>query len=45
MAGGLPSVTVGAVVGSNGPMALLGVTDPRKWAVEEWVTDVVPHVA
>ncbi len=37
--------TVGALVGSNGPMTLLGVTDPRTWSVIDWVSDLVPHVA
>jgi hypothetical protein len=37
--------TVGALVGSNGPMTALGVTDPRTWPASSWVTDLVPHVA
>jgi hypothetical protein len=37
--------TVGALVASNGPMTLLGVTDPRTWSVIDWVSDLVPHVA
>lgn len=27
------------------PMAALGVTDPRTWPTESWVSDLVPHVA
>lgn len=34
-----------ALVGSNGPMTALGVTDPRTWSGVDWVSDVVPHVA
>ena len=34
-----------ALVGANGPMALLGITDPREWTATEWASDVVPHVA
>lgn len=34
-----------ALVGSNGPMTALGVTDPRSWSGTDWVSDVVPHVA
>ncbi|MDQ1664638.1 MAG: hypothetical protein QOH75_669, partial [Actinomycetota bacterium] len=34
-----------AMVGSNGPMAALGVTDPRTWSAGDWVADVVPHLA
>lgn len=39
------AATVGALVASNGPMTLLGITDPRKWALQDWVSDVVPHLA
>ena len=34
-----------AMVGSNGPMTLLGITDPRTWSASSWVSDVVPHLA
>jgi hypothetical protein len=37
--------TVGAMVGTSGPMTLLGVTDPRDWAAKSWVVDIVPHLA
>jgi len=37
--------TAGALAGSNGPMILLGVSDPRTWSTTDWVSDVVPHVA
>jgi len=33
------------LIGSNGPMAVLGVTDPRTWALNDWVADVIPHLA
>lgn len=39
------AATVGALIASNGPMTVLGVTDPRTWAMKDWVTDVVPHLA
>lgn len=39
------AATVGALLGSNGPMTLLGVTDPRTWPASSWAADVVPHVA
>jgi len=32
-------------VGTTGPMAALGVTDPRTWPADSWVSDLVPHVA
>lgn len=37
--------TLGALLGSNGPMTVLGITDPRSWAPADWASDVVPHVA
>ncbi len=39
------AAAVGALIGSNGPMTVLGVTDPRTWAIKDWVSDVIPHVA
>jgi hypothetical protein len=33
-----------ALVGANGPMAALGVTDPREWSSADWVSDLVPHL-
>nr|WP_232004163.1 hypothetical protein [Mycobacterium gordonae] len=36
--------TVGALVGTNGPMIALGVTDPRTWGVVGWVSDLIPHL-
>jgi hypothetical protein len=36
--------TAGALVGTNGPMMALGVTDPRTWRTVDWIADVVPHV-
>ncbi len=44
-AGGALLVAVGAMVGTNGPMFALQVTDPTSWSVADWVTDVVPHLA
>ncbi|MFD9003283.1 hypothetical protein ACFV0T_20290 [Streptomyces sp. NPDC059582] len=36
---------VGALIGTNGPMTVLGVTDARTWGLSGWVSDIVPHVA
>lgn len=36
--------TMAALVGANGPMAALGITDLRTWSLDAWVTDVVPHI-
>ncbi len=51
-AGGRPGIlagstaaTLGALVGTNGPMTALGITDPRTWPPSSWVSDVVPHLA
>jgi hypothetical protein len=47
-----PSVPVGAAVtgvaamaGSAGPMASLGVSDPRSWSAADWISDALPHLA
>jgi hypothetical protein len=29
----------------NGPMTVLGVTDPRTWSPADWAADVAPHLA
>jgi hypothetical protein len=34
-----------AIVVGNGPMTLLGVTDPRRWTPADWAADIVPHLA
>lgn len=39
------TLSLGALLGSNGPMTLLGITDPRTWSAADWVSDVVPHAA
>ncbi|MGI8900329.1 MAG: hypothetical protein ACR2HA_05275 [Nocardioides sp.] len=36
---------LGAIAATAGPMAALGVSDPRTWTLQDWVSDVVPHVA
>ena len=41
---GVALTTVGVMVAANGPMAALGVTDPRTWSAEDWVSDLVPHL-
>jgi hypothetical protein len=35
----------GAMAGANAPMIALGITDPRRWGVAGWLSDVLPHVA
>lgn len=34
-----------ANVGTTGPMAALGVTDPRSWPAASWASDLIPHLA
>lgn len=36
--------TLGAMVGTSGPMTVLGVTDPRTWSAKSWIVDIVPHL-
>jgi hypothetical protein len=42
---GTALITAGVLVGTNGPMTVLGVTDPRTWSATDWISDVVPHLA
>jgi hypothetical protein len=37
--------TLGVLVAANGPMTVLGVTDPRTWSATDWASDLVPHLA
>jgi hypothetical protein len=41
---GVLVIAATALVAANGPMAALGVTDPRTWSTTDWVSDVVPHL-
>jgi hypothetical protein len=43
----LAAVAAGAAAmsASNGSMAALGVTDPRRWDADSWLSDALPHVA
>ena len=34
-----------ALLAGNGPMTVLGVTDPRSWSAADWISDIVPHLA
>ncbi len=38
-------VTAGAMAGTNGPMTVLGITDPRTWGATDWLSDIAPHLA
>lgn len=39
------AATLLVLVTGNGPMTLLGVTDPRTWPASAWLADLVPHLA
>ena len=34
-----------AMLGSDAPMVLLRVSDPRTWSRADWLSDAVPHLA
>ena len=34
-----------AMAATDGPMAALGVSDPRTWTAVDWTRDVLPHLA
>jgi hypothetical protein len=42
---GIALTTLGVLVAANGPMTVLGVTDPRTWSATDWLSDLVPHLA
>jgi hypothetical protein len=33
------------MIGANAPLVRMGLTDPRKWGVSGWLSDLVPHAA
>jgi uncharacterized membrane protein len=41
---GGPLLGLAAMVASDGPIALLGVDDPRRWTAADWAADAVPHL-
>ncbi|GAA3594864.1 hypothetical protein GCM10022223_07470 [Kineosporia mesophila] len=38
------AVGAGAMVATDGPAALLGLTEPRTWSVTDWISDAGPHL-
>jgi hypothetical protein len=42
---GTTLITAAVLVAANGPMTVLGITDPRTWSAVDWTSDIVPHVA
>jgi hypothetical protein len=41
---GTALTTVGVMVAADGPMTVLGITDPRTWSATDWLSDLVPHL-
>ena len=37
-------LSVGAMIGSNGSAVALGLTNPREWSLDDWLTDAIPHL-
>jgi hypothetical protein len=42
---GITLTTLVVLVSANGPMTVLGITDPRTWSATDWISDLVPHLA
>lgn len=41
---GGPLLGAAAMLASDGPIALLRISDPRRWSAADWVADAVPHL-
>jgi hypothetical protein len=41
---GTALTTAAVLAAANGPMTVLGITDPRTWSASDWISDLVPHV-
>ncbi|GAA3233279.1 hypothetical protein GCM10017691_28770 [Pseudonocardia petroleophila] len=41
---GGPLLGVAAMLASDGPIAALGISDPRRWSRADWISDAVPHL-
>jgi uncharacterized membrane protein len=39
------TIGLGAMAATNGPMVVLGLSDPRHWTAGDWISDLVPHLA
>jgi hypothetical protein len=37
------AATLLALIATNAPMTMLGVTDPRTWGIVGWISDLIPH--
>lgn len=41
---GGPLLGLAAMLASDGPIAVLGISDPRRWTARDWATDAAPHL-
>ncbi|HYH30389.1 MAG TPA: hypothetical protein VD903_08390 [Pseudonocardia sp.] len=41
---GGPLLGLGAMAASDGPLAVLRISDPRRWSAVDWAADAVPHL-
>lgn len=41
---GTAVTTLAVLLATNGPMTVLGITDPRTWSATDWMSDLVPHL-
>jgi uncharacterized membrane protein len=41
---GGPLLGLAAMAASDGPLAALRISDPRRWDVTDWAADIVPHL-
>jgi uncharacterized membrane protein len=41
---GGPLLGLAAMAASDGPLAVLRISDPRRWSVTDWAADAVPHL-
>lgn len=42
---GVPLITAAAMAASDVPLKVLGISDPTSWTKQDWLSDVVPHLA
>lgn len=43
--GSAVAVGLAAMLGSDTPMVLLGISDAREWSAADWISDLAPHLA
>ncbi|MEU2003649.1 hypothetical protein ACH47B_24860 [Rhodococcus sp. NPDC019627] len=42
---GAVAIGAGAMAATDIPIAVRGISDPRNWSVQDWLSDIVPHLA